>query len=547
MLLTEDDLQSITDYVVGKRKLTNRSVFGAGVVCGLGVTRDPCEPGTVVVDPGYAIDCCGNDIVVECAEPVDVLALVDALRREQGLDCGDPCDPKSGRRTYVLSIRYAERLAGMVAPYAADECEVGDCDYSRVEESYCFVLSCDPQDDEPNIIDALRDCLRDPVKIKEDVREFRTFAMLSVPDVALEAVEIDEAVPTAAEFRAVDENDLDAVRVMLTRSMRAVAHHDDIVAGAAEGQRLRGNRRQRLVELSGEMVERARAVDDPNAIDKEALARLDRLVEVQRSDLSKLEAIDRRSIELGLTPIEADREYVRSGEQLRRRVLRTLEDQGRVGTPEYAEVRAMQIGQVGQRDPDVALKLLKAYVDAIVACICAAVHPPCPTCTDLNVPLAALTVERCEVVDVCMLERRWVQSPRAMAYWFPVVEALRRVLQRVCCADEKASIQDYDGRAKAIVEPAQQGWMLQQVAASTAQGVDGLEQSEMVRILAGAVGATGPAADELLRLAMPVRAGAAREAPEKPAPSPQIDELEARVAELTKRLDELAGRGEDEQ
>ena len=43
MLLTEDDLQAIIDYVVAKRRLTNRSVFGAGVVCGLDVTCDPCD------------------------------------------------------------------------------------------------------------------------------------------------------------------------------------------------------------------------------------------------------------------------------------------------------------------------------------------------------------------------------------------------------------------------------------------------------------------------------------------------------------------------
>ena len=76
MLLTEDDLQSITDYVVEKRRLTNRSVFGNGVVCGLDVSCDPCDVGSVVVGPGYALDCCGNDIGVSCPETLDVLALV---------------------------------------------------------------------------------------------------------------------------------------------------------------------------------------------------------------------------------------------------------------------------------------------------------------------------------------------------------------------------------------------------------------------------------------------------------------------------------------
>src|SRR4051794_15852187 len=53
MLLTEDDLQAVDDYAVAKRRLTNRHVFGPGVVCGLAVDCDPCKPGWLTVTPGY--------------------------------------------------------------------------------------------------------------------------------------------------------------------------------------------------------------------------------------------------------------------------------------------------------------------------------------------------------------------------------------------------------------------------------------------------------------------------------------------------------------
>ena len=90
-LLTEDDLQALTGYVTGKDRLHNRLLFGPGVVCGLDVACDPCGGGTVTVRPGYALDCCGNDIVVGCPERVDVNALVHDLRvRSLGADCGDP-------------------------------------------------------------------------------------------------------------------------------------------------------------------------------------------------------------------------------------------------------------------------------------------------------------------------------------------------------------------------------------------------------------------------------------------------------------------------
>ncbi len=44
-LLTEDDLQSLDDYVVTKNRLHNRYLFGSGVVCGLTATCEPCGGG----------------------------------------------------------------------------------------------------------------------------------------------------------------------------------------------------------------------------------------------------------------------------------------------------------------------------------------------------------------------------------------------------------------------------------------------------------------------------------------------------------------------
>jgi hypothetical protein len=91
-LLTEDDLQLLSDYVGQKNRLHNRHLFGAGVVCGLEVTCDPCGDGRVIVQPGYALDCCGNDLTLSCPQVVDLNALVRKLRKD---DCVDPCpEPK---------------------------------------------------------------------------------------------------------------------------------------------------------------------------------------------------------------------------------------------------------------------------------------------------------------------------------------------------------------------------------------------------------------------------------------------------------------------
>src|SRR6185436_9148747 len=70
-LLTDEDLQALNEYVLAKNRLQNRYLVGPGVVCGLLVNCDPCGGGKVTVQPGYAIDCCGNDIVLACDHHLD--------------------------------------------------------------------------------------------------------------------------------------------------------------------------------------------------------------------------------------------------------------------------------------------------------------------------------------------------------------------------------------------------------------------------------------------------------------------------------------------
>lgn len=145
-LLTEDDLQAMMDYVVGKSRLHNRYLYGEGVVCGLSVTCHPCGGGQVVVAPGFGLDCCGNDIVLPCAETLDTAALLRDLRKRQldGHDCGDPCDKGGDRRKYGLYLTYKETPADPVAPYSSgDPCGQQGCEPTRIQEGYGFELRCD--------------------------------------------------------------------------------------------------------------------------------------------------------------------------------------------------------------------------------------------------------------------------------------------------------------------------------------------------------------------------------------------------------------------
>lgn len=152
-LLTEDDLQALVDYLRGKRRLSNRMLFGAGVGTGLQVHCDPCDARRVVVQRGYAIDGMGNDLYLPCTESVDLVALARQVQADGG--CDVDCEDEQGvARVYDLWMRYVELPEEPVVPHITD----GTCSTSaplpeatRVREAVRFALTC-PADgcgDEP--------------------------------------------------------------------------------------------------------------------------------------------------------------------------------------------------------------------------------------------------------------------------------------------------------------------------------------------------------------------------------------------------------------
>jgi hypothetical protein len=163
------------------------------VVCGLEVGCDPC--GGVIVRPGYALDCCGNDLVLACDRRLDINEMIAALReaRHGGHGCPDPCqqdgkappceeadqpgddkgevtgsDAAAAARvrfltdsddemqvldrgqpvrgaSYCLYLRYDERATEPVARYATgDDCG-GGCEPTRIAEGVTFELRCPPE------------------------------------------------------------------------------------------------------------------------------------------------------------------------------------------------------------------------------------------------------------------------------------------------------------------------------------------------------------------------------------------------------------------
>jgi hypothetical protein len=203
-LLTDADLAAMVEWT-RKRFALSRYRDGWGIVCGLDVTCGPPDGTTtsccgetsnskgpfVWLTPGYAIDCCGNDLVV-----------CDALRIDLSSVCRppyDPCDPNSKPTTpdpvsatdpvgsdqldpcftadltnlfaVQLSLRYHEDLAqGQRAMFrSAGACgETAACEYARVLERPCVHLECIPlparNAEEPGEIEQFQQWLRQRVR-----------------------------------------------------------------------------------------------------------------------------------------------------------------------------------------------------------------------------------------------------------------------------------------------------------------------------------------------------------------------------------------------
>lgn len=156
-LLTDKDLEAAQRYVIEKNKLHNRYLVGTGVVCGLAVRCDPCCDGSVIVESGYAIDCCGNDIVLCQPETVSILDCLEKQRESEEPDCGTKIRARKPQveqpKEYCLTLLYDEEPSQPVTALIRDNgCGQSRCEPSRIRESFRFELVEKKVDRQPNFI-----------------------------------------------------------------------------------------------------------------------------------------------------------------------------------------------------------------------------------------------------------------------------------------------------------------------------------------------------------------------------------------------------------
>jgi hypothetical protein len=122
-LLSDADLTNEQSYWLSKNRLHNRYLNGWGVVCGMQVTCGECA-GWVTVQPGYAIDPCGNDIIVCAAQNFNVAQAIQQccapaaqatpncspLRYNPSPTCQDTT------QEWCITIQYQEQPSRLVTP-----------------------------------------------------------------------------------------------------------------------------------------------------------------------------------------------------------------------------------------------------------------------------------------------------------------------------------------------------------------------------------------------------------------------------------------------
>ena len=465
MLLTEDDLQAATDYVVGKRRLTNRYVLGTG----RGV-RARCRRATPVSGDRWSSDRATRSTAA--ATTWWWTARPRSMSSRWCASCGSApawtavSPAPTGPATTTCSTSSTPRQpTEPVAPYADDNCAVGDCEFSRVQEGYRFELSCDPPPDEPTLIDIVRECVNvEDEQVKEDAAAMAGVVRLGLsqerdtvggggaradvrprdrPDQGRAGQDRARQGRQRRRRRSRRPSTSCAERPRrwpmtrpIVRAGRASAGCPARVAtcsapgparsrsGCAAPPRWRRCRRTSGGRRSGCWRSPSRRPGSPSSASSRRRA---------PPPAAAVAPPASAPVAAGETPEEV---YVRDAARLKTRVLRGLEDSGRSGCREYREISALKFKTLDQRSPYEVRVLGRTFLSVLVNCVCGAANPRCPTCTDARVPLARVRVEGCDVVSICDLERRWVHSPRALAYWFPIVEELRQLLEGRCCPDD---------------------------------------------------------------------------------------------------------------
>lgn len=165
--VTARDLTDEQRYMVHRRWLINRTLYGEGVLCGLEVVpheRDDCLSTTVWIQPGIALDCRGRELInmcrlcvtwpsaaePDCEPPEHEEKLLVIQYREEPVDPQysmlGGCTDHGGKEASRIREQVAWKLVGRDElrhcwpeehPHIHDDCDDSSSGHSGCIEPYC--------------------------------------------------------------------------------------------------------------------------------------------------------------------------------------------------------------------------------------------------------------------------------------------------------------------------------------------------------------------------------------------------------------------------
>lgn len=161
-LLADQDLTALVDWTKSKTGLA-RFRHGWGIVCGLEIH---CGPrGAVTVSAGYAMDCCGRDVVLckdttfdlgvcwkrpasPCSGDSSAAAAPQAGGAQDDLNFAGFPVPRAEVQVVDVFVRYAESQSDARTGLARGSSSAAACEYTRIHEGYeLYCTSVDGCDD----------------------------------------------------------------------------------------------------------------------------------------------------------------------------------------------------------------------------------------------------------------------------------------------------------------------------------------------------------------------------------------------------------------
>jgi len=378
-LLTETDLNRLDAYIRAKNRMHNLQLHGWGVVNGLQVRCDACSTG-VIVGTGYAIDPCGEDIVVCNDSPVDICSLIKRCQH-QDITCvpssrafGETnCDDVE--EDWVLAIRYTETQARAITalrstPSCGCGAKGGSCSCGGTCGCGCGA---------------------------------KTTSTAPTNAMTAKTAQKPRSTPTECEATAICEG------------------YSWDVFPAPTANYVPG--KDGIQQLSGGIIDAIRCCLEP------FIASLPQMPDPQTIDQNRSQWY------LWCCRTKAALiAFFTNGPQANCTAVTTLQS---------IECPALDDQSFVSKINAALAQYVELEVEALFACFCAAMLPPAPCGTsDDRVPLAIVTVRKkdCKVLRVCNWThlRKLVMTWPTLEYWFgwiPFFKTLQDQVAKICCAE----------------------------------------------------------------------------------------------------------------